>query len=317
MILCVNLNAAMDKTIVVDGFRSGEIHRPETVKALAGGKGCNVARALKRFGAEPTVTGWIGGSAGQFIEQELQQEGIDTNFVRTDIESRTCLTILDSRSQSVTEIYEKGEPVPPQKIEEMLDHFREIIDKYAAVTLSGSLPPGVPVDFYGRLVEIAREAGTLSFLDSSQEALLQGTAAGPFLIKPNETEVAVLGVRKPASLAAYATAASTISNRYETIVVQSLGKDGAIVAQGEKVIHAQPPAVPAQSAVGSGDCLLAGLAYSFTRAFSLAEAARYGVAAGTANTLCVGAGQFRMDDFHDIHARTKIRRTVSGEKDKG
>ncbi len=100
MILCVNLNAAIDKTIVVNSFQLGQIHRPEAVKSLAGGKGCNVARALKQFGEEPVVTGWVGGTAGQFIENGLHQEGIQTDFIFTDFESRTCTSILDSANQS-------------------------------------------------------------------------------------------------------------------------------------------------------------------------------------------------------------------------
>src|SRR5512144_1251596 len=90
MILCLNLNAAIDKTIVVSSFEINKIHRPESVLALAGGKGCNVARALKTLKEIPVVSGWVGGFAGQFIERELQQEGIQTDFVHTDFESRTC-----------------------------------------------------------------------------------------------------------------------------------------------------------------------------------------------------------------------------------
>ena len=192
MILCVNLNAAIDKTIVVNAFQLGEIHRPEAVKSLAGGKGCNVARALQQFGETPVVTGWVGGTAGQFIENGLQQEGIQTDFVYTDFESRTCTSILDSNNQAMTEIYENGDPVPAAKVAEMLANFGEIVGGYTAVTLSGSIPPGVPHDVYAQLINIAHEADVPAFLDSSKEALLQGVAARPFLIKPNETEVAIL-----------------------------------------------------------------------------------------------------------------------------
>ena len=306
MILCVNLNAAVDKTVIVAGFELGQIHRPEAIKALPGGKGCNVARALKRFGEEATVTGWVGGSAGEFIERGLRQEGIHTDFVYTDFESRTCLSILDSRDQTLTEVYEKGQQVPPQKIEEMIARYRGIIGSYAAVTLSGSLPPGVPADFYGTLVEIARGAGVPAFLDSSKKPLLQGAAARPFLIKPNRAEVAVLSERELVSMADYVGAAAAISGRYQAIVVLSLGEDGAIASRGGEIIHAQNPKVKTQSAVGSGDCLLAGLAHGFARGLSLAEAVKVGVAAGTANALVVGAGQFSMRDFADIHARTTI-----------
>ncbi|MBK7895521.1 MAG: 1-phosphofructokinase family hexose kinase [Anaerolineaceae bacterium] len=313
MILCVNLNAAIDKTIVVNSFRLGDIHRPEAVKALPGGKGCNVARALKLFGEEPVVTGWVGGTTGQFIENGLQQEGIGTDFVYTDFESRTCTSILDSSNQMMTEVYEKGDPVPPQKVDEMLVRFGEMVGKYTAVTLSGSLPPGVPSDFYAQLIYQAHKVGVPAFLDSSKDALLQGVAAKPFLIKPNETEVAVLAQRELTSLADFAEAAAEISTRFETIVVLSLGKAGAIAVQGETAVHAQNPVVEAKSAVGSGDSLLAGLVFGFGNGRSLADSARLGVAAGTANTLRLGAAQFTRQDFERIYGETAVEPlTLSG-----
>lgn len=310
MILCVNLNAAIDKTIVVTTFELGEIHRPEAVKSLAGGKGCNVARALQQLGEEPVVTGWVGGTAGQFIENGLQQEGIQTDFVYTDFESRTCTSILDGRNQTMTEIYEKGDPVPAVKVAEMLARFEEIVGGYTAVILSGSIPPGVPQDIYAQLINIAHKAGVPAFLDSSKEALLQGVAAKPFLIKPNETEVAILTGRELETIADFAAAAAELATRYETIVVLSLGKDGAIAAKGNEVVHVQNPLVEAKSAVGSGDCMLAGLTYGFAHGLSLVEAVKYGVAAGTANTLVIGAGQFRMADFESVLRQVKV---VGGE----
>src|SRR5512145_1817250 len=93
MILCLNLNAAIDKTIVVSSFEIDRIHRPESVVALAGGKGCNVGRALKTLGGKPVVSGWVGGFAGQFIEAGLRREGIQTDFIHADFESRTCTSI--------------------------------------------------------------------------------------------------------------------------------------------------------------------------------------------------------------------------------
>ena len=305
MILCVNLNAAIDKTAVINSFQLGQIHRPTAVKSLPGGKGCNVARALRQFGEEPLVTGWVGGLAGQFIEDGLYQEGIRTDFVYTDFESRTCLSILDSSNQVMTEIYEKGDAVPAAKVAEMLARFGEMVKGCTAVTLSGSLPPGVPQDFYAQLINLAHQAGVPAFLDSSKEALLQGVTANPFLIKPNETEVAILAAHELETQADFAAAAAAISTRYETIVVLSLGKEGAIAAQGQEVIHVQNPPVAAQSAVGSGDCMLAGLAYGFTQGLPFAEAVKFGVAAGTANTLVIGAGQFMMRDFVDIYAHIK------------
>ena len=171
MILCLNLNAAIDKTIVVSAFEINKIHRPESVITLAGGKGCNVARALKTLREIPVVSGGVGGFAGQFIETELHREGIQTDFIRTDFESRTCTSILDREKQTMTEIYEIGEPVPNEKVDQLRDHIQTVIRKYRAVTLSGSLPPGVTFDFYAAVIKIAKEAGVLTFLDSSGDAL--------------------------------------------------------------------------------------------------------------------------------------------------
>jgi tagatose 6-phosphate kinase len=306
MILCLNLNAAIDKTVVVSSFEINKIHRPESVIALAGGKGCNVARALKTLGETPLVSGWVGGFSGQFIENELHHEGIQTDFIHTDFESRTCTSILDREKGTMTEIYETGESVPLKKINELRDHILTIIGKYKAVTLSGSLPPGVPSAFYADLIEIARKEDVLTFLDTSGDALRKGVEAGPFFIKPNETEAkSLLGLKSNEPLD-FAQATADISTRYETNVLLSLGADGAIGAKAGEIYIVKSPSVEAKSAVGSGDCMLAGLTYGFLQGLSFEEAIRCGVAAGTANTLTIGAGQFKIKDFERLRGQVYI-----------
>jgi tagatose 6-phosphate kinase len=307
MILCLNLNAAVDKTVVVSPFRLNEIHRPEQVLALPGGKGANVARGLKHLGGAPVVMGWVGGFNGGFIESGLQREGIATAFVHVAAESRTCLSIVDNANGTLTEIYERGDAVPEAKIAELEERFRTSVGQYQVVTLSGSLPPGVPADFYARLIAIAHAAGVPVYLDSSGAALRQGLAHGQvFLIKPNRYEFADLIGAEPADPRGLAAAAQVLARQWATIVVLSLGGDGALVASRDLLFRVQPPPIRAQSAVGSGDCLLAGLVYTMSNGGSLAEAARYGVAAGTANALTLGAGRFSRADFTRILADVTI-----------
>lgn len=306
MILCLNLNAAIDKTVVVSSFEINKIHRPESMVALAGGKGCNVARALQTLGEAPVVSGWVGGFAGQFIEQELHRERIKTDFIHTDFESRTCTSILDPEKHTLTEIYELGEPVPLTKVEELRAHIQAIIGNYRAVTLSGSLPPGVPADFYASVIEIAREANVLTFLDSSGDALRKGAEATPFFVKPNETEArSLLGIGPERSMN-FAQAAADLSTRYKTNVLLSMGAKGAIAAKGQEVFVIKSPTVEAKSAVGSGDCMLAGLTYGFLQGLSFEQAIICGVAAGTANTLTIGAGQFKIADFERLRSEVQI-----------
>ena len=308
MILCLNLNAAIDKTIVVSSFEINRIHRPESVIALAGGKGANVARALKTLGDTPVVSGWVGGFSGEFIENALHLEGMQTDFIHTDFESRTCTSILDREKQTMTEIYELSESVPLEKINELRDHIRVIIGKYKAITLSGSLPTGVPTNFYADLISIARKENVLTFLDTSGDALRKGVEAGPFFIKPNETEVkAILGIGSSDNFDS-AQAAAEISKRYGTNVLLSLGADGAIAANTAEIFRVKNSRVDAKSAVGSGDCMLAGLTHGFLRGLSFEEAVICGVAAGTANTLMMGAGQFKIEDYERLHGQVRSNR---------
>ncbi len=308
MILCVNPNAAIDKTVVVNEFRLNVIQRPEQVLAFPGGKGCNVARALKTLGERPVVGGWVGGFAGQFIETGLHAEGIDTAFVHTDFESRTCLSILDPVNNTLTELYEKGDPVPPEKVTEFETWFRAHVTDYEAVTFSGSLPPGVPLTFYRDMIAIAHQAKVPVLLDSSGEALRQGVTAKPFLVKPNETELADLTGKALKDQSGVAHSASELSHRYETLVVISIGAEGAIAAQRDQAWHIRPPQVTIKSAVGSGDSTLAGITYGLTHGLAFEDAVKYGVAAGTANALTVGAGHFSNSDFERVLAQVTVKR---------
>lgn len=300
-LLCVNANAAIDKTVLVPGFQLNEIHRPERVLVLPGGKGCNVARAARCMGATSVVTGWVGGHAGQFIQEGLRREGIGTAFVVTDFESRECLTILDPAANTVTEIYEKGNPVPDGKLQEFNARYQELLPRSAAVTLSGSLPPGVPTDFYGQLIAQAQAAQVPILLDTGGDALRDALArAAPTLVKPNQHELEALVGHALATLDQIAEAAHTLALQYATRIVVSLGAEGALAADQNDIFHVRAPQIHAVSAVGSGDSMLAGIAFAMMQSLSFQEIVRFGVAAGTANALSVGAGVLQLSIVQDL-----------------
>ncbi len=308
MILCVTANAAIDKTAIISPFRLNAIHRPQSLLALPGGKGCNVARALKTLGETPVVTGWVGGGAGQFIENGLFKEGIETAFVHVEAESRTCLSIRDPENGTLTEVYERGEPIPADKLDELITRFEKIVPDYRAVALSGSLPSGVPTDLYALLISIAHAANVPVYLDSSGEPLKLALEARPFLIKPNSSEFAGLIGQTLTDAAALAQAALEVGARYGVSIVLSLGADGAIAVGGGAALYAQPAPIEVESAVGSGDCMLAGIMYGLSRKFSMEVALRYGIAAGTANALRLGAGVFTLEDFNRVLPNITVTR---------
>jgi 1-phosphofructokinase family hexose kinase len=176
------------------------------------------------------------------------------------------------------------------------------------VTFSGSLPPGVSLDFYRQMIEIARDANVPAILDSSGEALRLGVQALPSLVKPNEKEFADLAGRQLSSLNDLAQAAVEFAERFQTKVVISLGAEGAIAANRQEVWHVRPPQLTIKSAVGSGDSTVAGITYGLAHGFAFEEAIQYGVAAGTANALTVGAGVFTSADFQRVLSEMTVAR---------
>jgi tagatose 6-phosphate kinase len=301
MILCINANAAVDKTLVIDHYRLNAIHRPSFELALPGGKGCNVARVAKALGQQPVVSGWVGGYAGQFIENGLQAEGILTAFVHAAAESRDCISVLDPSNGTLTEIYEHGRPVQPEELEAFYGVYQEWLPRVALVTLSGSLPPGVPGRFYAELIARARAAGVTTILDTSGEALRLGLEEGrPDLLKCNRAELSGLLGEPLERLDDLRRAVRDLAARLKLRVVITLGGAGAIATDGQQTWLAQAPRIEAVSAVGSGDAFLAGLACAMLAGGTLEEAMRLAVAAGSANALQIGAGRLRSADVDHL-----------------
>lgn len=309
MILCVNANAAIDKTLVVEGFHPNGLFRPSQSISLPGGKGCNVARVLQTLGEATLLTGWVGGHSGRFIEAQLAEENLPSAFVQVEGESRTCLTILDPLSGTVTEIYEKGEPLPANAQEELIERYNSLLPGSSLVVISGSLPPGVPAHLYADLISRASRAGIPAFLDSSGEALRIGLEQGrPDLIKPNRVEFEALIGKKLETLEQAAAAVRRVAYETSVTVVVSLGAEGALMGGEEELWLALPPPVKkVGSAVGSGDALLAGLAYGRVHDLGPEETLRLSVACGAANTLQTGAGNLLKTDINRLAPQVKIK----------
>ena len=312
MILCVNPNASIDKTVVVDHFQVNSIHRPSFELSLPGGKGINVARAAHTLGQQVVVTGWTGGHAGQFIEQGLHAEGIRTAMVHLKAKSRTCLSIIDPHLKTTTEIYEQGKPISDKDLETFYDLFRHWLPRAEMVTLSGSLPPGVPVDFYARLIRMAREAGVPAGLDASGEPLQVGLSEGrPYLLKCNRAELSEMVGEPLAELGDLVQVTRRLSDQWGTLVIVTLAAAGAVASEnGSRTWLAQSPKIEAASAVGAGDAVMAGLVSALANRRSFEEALRLGMAAGAANTLLLGAGRLRKEDVDALEKDVRVAITA-------
>ncbi len=188
MIVTVTLNAAIDRTLTVPNFQRGQRHRASLGLTLAGGKGLNVARALKRLGVPVIATGLAGGRTGTRIVEELTTESILNDFVRIAGESRTSTAVVDPTSSSYTEINEWGPAVNEGELATLREKLHYLVQGAEYVVFAGSLPRDVPEDFYAEAIRELNRRGVRSVLDCEGEPLRLGVAAEPFLVSPNQVE---------------------------------------------------------------------------------------------------------------------------------
>ncbi len=294
MIVTVTLNAAIDRTLVVPNFQPGHRHRASAGFQSAGGKGINVARALKRLGAPVVCTGLAGGRTGTLLVEDLTNEGILNDFVRIREESRTSITVLDPTSNAYTEINEWG----PEVSEDELDMLREKLDYLAQraefVVLAGSLPRGLDPGVYGAFVRDLARRQLLAVLDTEGEPLRLGVEAEPYLVSPNQQEAEALVGHEfdEEDLAAALDEIAALGAR-NVIVTEDTGCYALLREDRDELrVRARAPHVEPTSTVGAGDTLLAGFIAARVSGRSFDDAVRSAVAAGAASVLEPGPGRF-------------------------
>lgn len=291
MTLIIGPNLSVDQTLSVPTLAVGTIHRVPEILKLAGGKGANLARALRILGEEPLLCGFAGGPAGAQLVAYLRADGIAHRIVPIRGETRVCFSVADAATGAQTEFYEGGPLVTAGEVAALLEAAAALVAGHAWVALTGSLPRGAPPDLYARLTAIARAHGARVLLDAKGDALVAGLAAGPDLLKINRGELeGALGgpLATPARVAE--GAASVLGPGADAVI--TLGAAGAVVVTAAAHWLIMPPAVAAISPVGSGDSAAAGVLAGLARGLALVEAARLGVAAGAANALHLGAARF-------------------------
>jgi 1-phosphofructokinase family hexose kinase len=297
-ILFVAANPSIDRLYEVDRLTPGAIHRPQAVVAVPGGKGLNAARAAAELGGRVTAIGMLAGRSGDWIEAALADRGVDARWVRSSGETRTCVSILDRSSGTMTEVYEGGESVDADTwtaFERVVADELERGD-VGAMALSGSLPPGAPSDGFGRLAGLARTAPPASrpiaiLADTYGPALAAVLVERPAVVKINAEEAGeATGIAVHDAPTAAAAAAALIERGAGAVVI-TLGPDGAVVVTPTGSNRLPSPGIRGRYPVGSGDAFLGGLAVGIGRGDGIVDAARLGLAAGAANALIPGAGE--------------------------
>jgi 1-phosphofructokinase family hexose kinase len=295
LIVTVTLNAAIDRTLTVPNFQSGHRHRASASLTSAGGKGINVARALKRLDAPVVATGLAGGRTGDRIIEELAHESILNDFVRIDDESRTSTAVVDPTGGSLSLIYEWGPAVRGDELEVLRDKFRYLTRMATYVVFSGSLPRDVEDDFYAEAIRDLTRRGVSCVLDTEGEPLRLGVDAEPFIVSPNQIEAESLVGQEFQDDDDFRMALDAIADlgaRNVLITQESacfaLWREDRITRRYRAAIERVEPVAP----VGAGDVLLAGFLAARYEGRPVDDALRQGVAAATASVLELGPGRF-------------------------
>jgi 1-phosphofructokinase family hexose kinase len=295
MIVTVTLNAAVDRTLTVPNFQRGQRHRASAGVTLAGGKGINVARALKTLGIPVVATGLVGGQTGTRILEELTNDSILNDFVHIDGESRTSTAVVDPTGGTYTEINEWGPSVRPEELEVLLEKIRYLTQDAELVVFAGSLPRDVADDFYAEAIrDLARRHVPVA-LDTDGEPLRLGVEAEPFLVSPNQSEAEGLVGQEFHDDEDFRVALETIAELGARNVIVTTEQGCVALLREEREprrLRAVAPRVEPVSTVGAGDVLLAAYLAARHSGRKREEALRAAVAAGTASTLEVGAGRF-------------------------
>ncbi len=294
MIVTVTPNAAIDKTLNVPNHQLGQRHRCARGEVLAGGKGINVARTLKRLGEPVVATGLAGGATGLRIVEELTREGILNDFVRISDESRTSTVVIDPTVGRQTEINEYGPEITEDELAILNEKLRYLSTGAGTVVLAGSLPRRVDPDWYAVAIRDLRRRKVTVVLDSEGEPLRLGVPAEPDFVAPNQFEAEELVGHEFGTDGDFAAALDEIVELgARNVLITRESGCFALIRDAGKVrrFAVEVDVLEAVASVGSGDAFLAGFLAGRARGKPVEECLRQGVGCGTANTRIVGAGR--------------------------
>lgn len=309
MILVINLNASVDKRYKMKDLIKGEVMRAAEVDNTPGGKGIHVANVATILGEDCIATGYLGGKSGEFISEKLQDYGIKQDFVQVAGETRSCLAII-TESGVQTEILEPGPTVTQEEQEAFLAKYQELLSKATVVAASGSMPKGLPGDFYGQLINLARKAGKPFLLDTSGEALIQGIKAQPYFVKPNNDEIKVLVGAELRSDEDIVHVLQKFMEDGIKLPVISLGAQGSMAGYNQHVYKITVPKIQCKNPVGSGDSFVAGIAVGIERGMAIEDVLSLGAACGTANAMEDESGFVRKEVVEELFPQIKIQQIV-------
>ena len=307
MIVTLTINPAIDRTISVDRLAFEDRAYINSSRESAGGRGINASWVIHTFGGETMAVLISGGVTGKRLEVLMQERGLRAVLVPVKNDIRTNLTITDKHGLTVN-LNEIGPTLTKVEVARVEQAVRETLDHASWLMICGSIPPGAPATFYGRVIAMAREKKVKTLLHTSGEALRHGIEERPTVVTPNNQEAERLLGRTLLTRTHYLEAAEQIRTMGPEAVLLSLGSRGAVGAFKDGLMEALPPRVDAVCPIGAGDALAAAYTWAIERKKNPAEALRWGVAAGTASARLPGMNFASLEQTQDMLRQVELKR---------
>lgn len=308
MILTVTFNPAIDKTAEVETLEVGGLNRLKNVMQDAGGKGVNVSKTIHALGGTSLCSGFLAGSAGEYIHKSLSALSITCDFVWVDGMTRTNLKVLD-KDMELTELNEAGPVIGEQEVEKLIEKILSLTNEETLVVLSGNVSAGVKTSIYKEMIIEIKKAGGRVILDADGELFAQGIQAHPTVIKPNKYELATyFNVPQDSSNEDIIKLAKTLLNEDTKLVVVSMGKEGSIFIQKDVVYCADALSIQAHSSVGAGDAMVASIAYAMQEGYELEKLIALAVACSAGAVMSKGTKPAEKELVEELMKQVNIRK---------
>lgn len=308
MHICLGTTPTVQQTMIFDRVRIDAVNRASTVLRGASGKPVNVARVLHLLGERARLCVPLGGDTGRFMRQCFDDERIEHRCIEVAAPTRTCVTLINRADGTATELVEEPAPLSADDAAAMLTALRQSVGGAAMLILSGSLAPGIGEDFYAECCRAAAAANVPVILDASGPALARALPHRPLLVKPNRVELAATLGKSLDTDADLRDAMRLLHDQGAQWVAATMGRDGAMLCDGENFWRIPAVPIKAISPIGSGDAFAAGLAAGVARGQSIPDAARLATAAAAANAMVPGSGVLNPSDVQQLLPQVRVER---------
>lgn len=306
IIITITMNPCIDKSTSVDNVVAERKLRCSRPRYEPGGGGINVARAMHRLGEDSRALYLAGGSVGDMLKKLLDEEQIRHEPVEIGAMTRESLVVYEESSEQQYRFGMPGPEIKEVEWRKFMERLDEMTPKPDFIIGSGSLPPGVPGDFYARVSKWGKHHGAKTIVDTPGDPLSLACKEGVFLVKPNLRELEILSGRRIENEQEQENLARRLVDECGTeVVVVSLGAAGALFAWKEGVDRVRAPTVPIKSKVGAGDSMVGGIMTALKRGWEIPDAVRFGVAAGAAAVMTEGTELCRREDTERLYERIK------------